>query len=88
MHQEGIQQGEHRRPSIWWSQCDSMWRFPSISTSRKQKDSSALLLSPCDMRCIAVKSSVPQGMFVCFDKEVGWCVGIAVILVCREGPMR
>jgi hypothetical protein len=32
-------------------------------------------------RCIAVKSSVPQGMFVCFDKEVGWCVGIAVILV-------
>jgi len=22
-----------------------------------------------------------QGMFVCFDKEVGWCVGIAVILV-------
>jgi hypothetical protein len=23
--------------------------------------------------CIAVKSSVPQGMFVCFDKEVG-CV--------------
>jgi hypothetical protein len=39
-------------------------------------------------RCIAVKSSVPQGMIVCFDKEVGWCVGIAVILVCREGPMR
>jgi hypothetical protein len=32
-------------------------------------------------RCIAVKSSVPQGMIVCFDKEVGWCVGIAVILV-------
>jgi hypothetical protein len=31
--------------------------------------------------CIAVKSSVPQGMFVCFDKEVGWCVGIAMILV-------
>jgi hypothetical protein len=30
---------------------------------------------------IAVKSSVPQGMFVCFDKEVGWCVGIVVILV-------
>jgi hypothetical protein len=30
--------------------------------------------------CIAVKSSVPQGMIVCFDKEVGWCVGIAVIL--------
>jgi hypothetical protein len=27
-------------------------------------------------------------MFVCFDKEVGWCVGIAVILVCREGAMR
>jgi hypothetical protein len=39
-------------------------------------------------RCIAVKSSVPQGMFVCFDKEVGWCVGIAVILVCREGVTR
>jgi hypothetical protein len=32
-------------------------------------------------RCIAVKSSVLQGMIVCFDKEVGWCVGIAVILV-------
>jgi hypothetical protein len=32
-------------------------------------------------RCIAVKSSIPQGMFVCFNKEVGWCVGIAVILV-------
>jgi hypothetical protein len=32
-------------------------------------------------RCIAVKSSVPQGMFVCFDKEVGWCVGIVLILV-------
>jgi hypothetical protein len=32
-------------------------------------------------RCIAVKSSVLQGMFVCFNKEVGWCVGIAVILV-------
>jgi hypothetical protein len=32
-------------------------------------------------RCIAVKSSVPQGMIVCFDKEVGWCVGIAAILV-------
>jgi hypothetical protein len=27
-------------------------------------------------------------MFVCFDKEVGWYVGIAVILVCREGAMR
>jgi hypothetical protein len=40
------------------------------------------------LRCIAVKSSVPQGMFVCFDKEVGWCVGIAVILVCREGVIR
>jgi hypothetical protein len=26
-------------------------------------------------------SSVAQGMFVCFDKEVGWCVGIAMILV-------
>jgi hypothetical protein len=39
-------------------------------------------------QCIAVKSSVLQGMFVCFDKEVGWCVGIAVILVCREGAMR
>jgi hypothetical protein len=39
-------------------------------------------------RCIAVKSSVPQGMIVCFNKEVGWCVEIAVILVCREGPMR
>jgi hypothetical protein len=34
-----------------------------------------------DLWCIALKSSVPQGMFVCFDKEVGWCVGIAVILV-------
>jgi hypothetical protein len=33
------------------------------------------------MRCIAVKSSVPQGRIVCFDMEVGWCVGIAVILV-------
>jgi hypothetical protein len=30
--------------------------------------------------CIAVKSSVPQGMFVCFNKEVVWRVGIAVIL--------
>jgi hypothetical protein len=30
--------------------------------------------------CIAEKSSVPQGMIVCFNKEVGWCVGIAVIL--------
>jgi hypothetical protein len=36
-------------------------------------------------RCIAGKSSVPQGMFVCFDKEVGWCVGIAVILVLERG---
>jgi hypothetical protein len=27
-------------------------------------------------RCIAVKSSVPQGIFVCFDKR-GW-------LVCRN----
>jgi hypothetical protein len=27
-------------------------------------------------------------MFVCFDKEVGWCVGIAEILVCREGVTR
>jgi hypothetical protein len=32
-------------------------------------------------RCIAVKSSGLQGIFVCFDKKVGWCVGIAVILV-------
>jgi hypothetical protein len=32
-------------------------------------------------RCIAYESSVPQGMFMCLDKEVGWCVGIAVILV-------
>jgi len=31
-------------------------------------------------RCIAVKSSVLQGMIVCFDKEVVWCVGVAVIL--------
>jgi hypothetical protein len=48
----------------------------------------ALTISPISPRCIAVKSSVPQGMFVCFDKEVGWCVGIAVILVCREGATR
>jgi len=27
-------------------------------------------------------------MFVCFDKEVGWCVGIAVILVVGRGEMR
>jgi hypothetical protein len=32
------------------------------------------------LRCIAVKSSVLQGMIVCFNKEVGWCVKIAVIL--------
>jgi hypothetical protein len=38
--------------------------------------------------CIAVKSSVPQGMFVCFDKEVGWCVGIAVILVLLRTLIR
>jgi hypothetical protein len=31
--------------------------------------------------CIAVKSSVPQGMIVCFNEEVGWCVRIAVILM-------
>jgi hypothetical protein len=37
--------------------------------------------SLASMHCIAEKSSVSQGMFVCFDKEVGWCVGIAVILV-------
>jgi hypothetical protein len=36
---------------------------------------------PLSAHCIAVKSSVLQGMFVCFDKEVGWCIGIAVILV-------
>jgi hypothetical protein len=37
-------------------------------------------LQLAETHCIAIKSSVPQGMIVCFDKEVGWCVGIAVIL--------
>jgi hypothetical protein len=41
---------------------------------KKFKDKSGVI------HCIAVKSSVPQGMIVCFDKEVVWCVGIAVIL--------
>jgi hypothetical protein len=40
-------------------------------------------------RCIAVKSSVPQGMFVCFDKR-GWlvCRNSGDTEGCREGVRK
>jgi hypothetical protein len=71
---------EECMPAIMPHSILGSWLLRTQLSSPLQK-AAHLMWSEGDARCIAVKSSVPQGMIVCFDKEVGWCVGIVVILV-------